>query len=131
MRYALLIKYPQSSGAAVSAEAMEAGKVAFRAYAKALTEAGVLQSAEMFEPAGTSITVLVRDGKRQTRKAPTGDSNEMLAGVFILDVPDLDAAIEWAGKCPAAQWGSVEIRASALRVIDGEWVYSAAEAASR
>ena len=40
----------------------------------------------------------------------------------MIDVADLDAAIAWAEKCPAAQWGTVEIRPSAVRVVDGEWV---------
>lgn len=131
VRYALLVNYPQLTVANVSEEAMEAGKTAFRAYASALTDAGVLRSAEMFQPAGTTARVSVRDGKRLVHDAPVGESTEMLAGVFILDVADLDAAIDWAGKCPAAQWGSVDVRVSALRVIDGEWVYSADEAASR
>lgn len=122
MRYALLINYPRPSVAAVSDEAMEAGKTAFRAYAKALTDAGVLRSAEMFEPAGSSTRITVREGKREVHERPIADTQETLAGVLILDVPDLDVAIEWAGKCPAAQWGSVEIRISALRVVDGEWV---------
>jgi hypothetical protein len=39
---------------------------------------------------------------------------ETLAGYFVVDVPDLDAAIAWAKKCPAAQRGKVEIRATAM-----------------
>jgi hypothetical protein len=118
MRYALLINFPQPTVATVTDEAMEAGKTAFRAYAKALTEAGVLCSAEMFQPAGGSTSIAVREGKLQMQERSIPDNQETLAGIFVLDV---DAAIEWAGKCPAAQWGSVEIRASAMRVVDGEW----------
>jgi len=121
MRYALLINFPQPTVATVSDEAMEAGKTAFRAYATALTEAGVLCSAEMFQPAGSSTSITVREGKLQMQERSIPDTKETLAGIFILDVPDVDAAIEWAGKCPAAQWGSVEIRASAMRLVDGEW----------
>lgn len=121
MRYALLINYPQPTVANISDEAMEAGKTAFRAYVKALTDAGVLGSAEMFQPVGSTTSVSVRDGKLQVKGAPVAGSNEMLAGVFILDVQDHDAAVAWAAKCPAAQWGSVEIRTSAIRVVDGEW----------
>lgn len=121
MRYALLINFPQPTVAAVSDEAMEAGKTAFRAYVTALTEAGVLCSAEMFQPAASSTSIAVREGKLQMQERSIPDTKETLAGIFILDVPDIDAAIEWAGKCPAAQWGSVEIRTSAMRVADGEW----------
>ena len=41
---------------------------------------------------------------------PFADTKEAFAGIFMLDVPDLDAALAWAEKCPAAHWGTVEIR---------------------
>lgn len=122
MRYALLINYPQPTVATVSEDAMEAGKAAFRAYVEALTEAGVLCSAEMLQPVGSSTSISVRQGKIQMGARHAVETEETLAGIFVLDVPDLDAAIAWAEKCPAAQWGTVEVRPSALRVVDGEWV---------
>ena len=38
-----------------------------------------------------------------------------------LTVPDLDAALAWAEKCPAAQWGTIEIRPTAVHFTDGQW----------
>jgi hypothetical protein len=45
----------------------------------------------------------------------------MLAGVFIVDVPDLDAALAWAERCPAAQYGVIEVRPAAISIVDGQW----------
>jgi hypothetical protein len=53
---------------------------------------------------------------------PYAEAKEVIAGIFMLDVPDLDAALVWAERCPAARWGSVEIRPSAVRFVDGAWV---------
>ena len=39
----------------------------------------------------------------------------------MLDVPDLDAAIGWAEKCPGAQWGVIEVRPTATAFVNGEW----------
>ncbi len=41
---------------------------------------------------------------------PFIDSKEQLGGYFVIEVPDLDAAITWAARCPGAEHGSVEIR---------------------
>ncbi|MEO6473125.1 MAG: YciI family protein, partial [Aeromicrobium sp.] len=45
---------------------------------------------------------------------PYADTKEYLGGYYVIDVPDLDAALAWAEKCPAAQWGYIEIRPSGL-----------------
>ena len=60
-------------------------------------------------------------GTLQVQDGPFADTKEAFAGIFMLDLPDLDAAIAWAEKCPAAQWGTVEIRPSAVRFADGRW----------
>ncbi len=41
---------------------------------------------------------------------PFADSKEHLGGFFLIEVPDLDAALEWAARCPATDYGSVEVR---------------------
>jgi len=34
----------------------------------------------------------------------------VLGGYYLLDVPDLDAALDWAARCPGSKYGSVEVR---------------------
>ena len=121
MRYALLIHYPQPAVPAVSQDQIEAGKAAFSAYAKALEDAGVLRAAEVLQPVASATSVSMNQGKLQVQDGPFAETKEAFAGIFILEVPDLDAALAWAERCPAAQWGTVEIRPSAVRFVDGAW----------
>jgi hypothetical protein len=121
MRYALLIHYPQPPVPTLSQDEINAGKAAFHAYAKALDDAGVLRSAEVLQTIANATSVSLKQGKLQVQDGPFADTKEAFAGIFMLDVPDLDAALAWAEKCPAAQWGTVEIRPSAVRFVDGAW----------
>ena len=122
MRYALLIHYPQPPAINLSESDLNAGKAAFHAYAKALDDAGVLRSAEVLQTISSATSVSAKQGRLKVQDGPFADTKEAFAGIFMLDVPDLDAAIAWAEKCPAAQWGTVEIRPSAVRFVDGTWV---------
>ena len=121
MRYSLLLNYSEADGAALPEEAMAEGRAAFDAYAKSLNDAGVLLGADVLQPTAASTTVTLRNGSLQVQDGPFADTKEQLGGVFTIDVPDLDAALAWAEKCPAAQWGVVEIRPTAVYFGDGQW----------
>ncbi|MCU1439594.1 MAG: hypothetical protein JWP85_591 [Rhodoglobus sp.] len=121
MRYSLLLNYSEAEGAALPEEAMAEGRAAFDAYAKSLNEAGVLLGADVLQPTAASTTVTLRNGSLQVQDGPFADTKEQLGGVFLIDVPDLDAALAWAEKCPAAQWGTVEIRPVGVYFSDGQW----------
>jgi hypothetical protein len=121
MRYALLIHYQQPAVPTLTEAELKAGMAAFQAYARALDDAGVLRSAEVLQTIASATSVSVRQGKLRVQDGPFADTKEAFAGIFIVDVPDLDAAIAWAEKCPAAQWGTVEIRPSAVRFVEGSW----------
>jgi len=125
MRYALLIHYPQPAVNTLSDEQLEAGKAAFHAYAEALDDAGVLRSAEILQTVASATSVSLKQGTLQVQDGPFADTKEQFAGIFMIDVPDLDAALAWAEKCPAAQWGTVEVRPSGVRFVDGAWTRAA------
>jgi hypothetical protein len=120
MRYTLFLHYPELSEQ-LSAEALQAGMDAFQAYAAALHEAAALVSAEVLQPSSSTTTVRVRDGELQVQDGPYIDSTEQVGGTFVLEVADLDAALEWARRAPSAQWGAVEIRPTAVRWAEGAW----------
>ncbi|HEV2357172.1 MAG TPA: YciI family protein [bacterium] len=61
-------------------------------------------------PVATATSVRVRDGRRLVTDGPFAETREQLGGYFIVDVPDLDEAIEIAGRLPGARLGTVEIR---------------------
>jgi hypothetical protein len=121
MRYALLMHYREPGEGEISEEAIAEAKQAFDAYGRALESAGVLLSADVLQPTAATTTVTRRDGVLRVQDGPFAETKEALAGVFVLDVPDLDAAIGWAEKCPGAQWGVIEVRPTATAFVDGDW----------
>jgi hypothetical protein len=122
MRFTLFLHYQELPATAANQETIEAGKQAFHAYTKSLEDAGVLVSAEVLQGAANTTTVTVRNGNLRVQDGPFADTKEQIGGTFVLEVPDLDAALAWAEKCPAAQWGTIEIRPSAVRFTGGRWV---------
>jgi len=83
---------------------------AWMAYIGALQQSGIIVSGSGLEPPHTGTIVRVVDGKRQVQDGPYPDSKEQLGGFFIVDVPDLDTALEWVARAPCASAGSVEVR---------------------
>jgi hypothetical protein len=83
---------------------------AWNAYIGALSGAGIVVSGNGLQPPHTSTTVRVRDGRRQVQDGPYADTREHLGGYFIIDVPSLDDALEWAARAPCAASGCTEVR---------------------
>jgi hypothetical protein len=121
MRYSLLLHYPEPTADDLGPEALATGMRAFQAYAKALDDAGVLASAEVLQQSNATTTVTVVAGELVVQDGPFADTKEQLGGTSVLEVPDLDAAIEWAARAPSVSWGHVEIRPTATRYVDGSW----------
>jgi hypothetical protein len=121
MRYSLLMHYVEATPETLGAEAMAAGRQAMTDYAATLHQAGVLIGAEVLQPSANTTRVSRADGELRIQDGPFADTKEQLGGTFVIDVPDLDAAIEWAGQVPAAAWGTVEVRPGAVYVTDGVW----------
>jgi hypothetical protein len=123
MRYCLLMHYQEASEIGLTEEDMAAAMAAFQAYARDLDEAGVLVTTQVLEPSDASTTLTSRTGSTEVQDGPFADTKERLGGVFVIDVPDLDAALDWAKRNPAAQWGVIEIRPVARTYTGerGEW----------
>jgi len=83
---------------------------AYRAYTQALREAGVMTGGAALQPAPQATSVRLRDGKRHVQDGPYADTKEQLGGYYVVEVPDIDRALEWAVRCPAAATGTVEVR---------------------
>ena len=83
---------------------------AWMAYGSALREAGILDGGAGLEPPHTATSVRVKDGKRLVQDGPFADAKEQLGGFYLIDVPSLDKALEWAARCPGAADGGVEVR---------------------
>ena len=121
MLYTLFLHYPEMSPDQLGPEALAEGQKAFGEYGAALDAAGVLVSADVLQPVAQSTTVRFVDGAPKVQDGPYADTKEQLGGTFVLELPDLDAALAWAEKAPSVQWGTVEIRPSAIHYSDGGW----------
>ena len=107
MKYAILVHQPQEI---FECRDDKAAIAAGRAYGEALQAAGIFVAGAGLDSPRTATTVTVHDGKRQVHDGPYAESKEFLAGFGIIDVPDLDAALEWAARHPAAGFASIEVR---------------------
>ena len=83
---------------------------AWSGYIAALTEHGILSSAGGLQPPHTATTISVRNDRLTVHDGPYADSKEQLGGYFVIEVDYLDAALEWAAKCPSVQSARVEVR---------------------
>ena len=91
---------------------------AWRAYHKALVAVGVYVGGAPLKDAATATTVRLRNGRRHVQDGPFAEAKEQLGGFAILDVASLDAALEWAARCPAAASGAVEVRPMDVDYLD-------------
>ena len=110
MQFALLIYESPEAFASRKSDGSDPYTGAWRAYHKALEEAGIFVAGDPLEPPETGTTITIKDGKRGVQDGPFADTKEQLGGFTILELPSLDAALEWAARCPAASYGAVEVR---------------------
>jgi hypothetical protein len=111
MQYSLLIYQTEGQFAARTDPARrDAANGAFMRYVGALQEVGILLTTLGIEPPETAATVRPGDGALRVQEGPHAETNEQLGGVCVIDVPDLDAALAWAGRAPFEHCGVVEVR---------------------
>lgn len=111
MQYMMMIYLEETSWSKLSKEQLAQSFTAFMEYNKQLAAAGVLQDKGQLQPSHTATVLRGRGGKVVTTDGPFAETKDQLGGYYVLEVPNLDAALEWAGKCPALMGGaSVEIR---------------------
>lgn len=105
MKYAILVYETEQDVAQ-----REVHMPAYGAYSQALEEAGIVAGGAALHPSHTATTVRFQKGQYSVQDGPYADTKEQLGGFFIIDVPDLDAALDWAARCPAASLCAVEVR---------------------
>jgi len=110
MQYLLMLNTAESYFAGLSQAETGKTMAAYGAYTKALKDAGVLRGGERLQPSTTATVVRTKNGKTSVLNGPYAEIKEQLGGYYLIDAPDLDAAIGWAARCPAAEHGAVEVR---------------------
>ena len=109
MKYALLIY--AAPGASEGVKPADDGVISsWLDYTAAMKESGSLLGAEQLAPVDTATSVTMRAGERLLTDGPFIETKEHLLGFYLLDVPDLDTALDWAAKMPIMRYGTVEIR---------------------
>ena len=110
MKYMLLIIGSQDASP-VTAVGDQGLMEAFMAYHQAVRDAGVMVDSNVLESFETATSVQVgKAGERIVTDGPFAETREYLGGYYILDLPDLDSAIDWATRCPGARAWRVEVR---------------------
>jgi hypothetical protein len=92
------------------AKKREAYWAAWPLYTKALKDAGVFIGGAGLQPPETATRLAIRDGKRHVQDGPYADTKEQLGGFYMINVPHLDAALEWAARIPHAEGQVLEVR---------------------
>src|SRR5688572_3152227 len=111
MLYALLLyERPHDFARPDPCVESEAYAGAWRAYHRALLDAGIFVGGKPLDEPGTATTVRLRESRREIQDGPYSNTKEQLGGFTLLELPSLDAALEWAARCPAASYGTVEVR---------------------
>ncbi len=110
MKYMLLVYVNEAAWPTLAPAQQQQGMAAYNAYTEALKKAGVLAGSDRLKPSTAASTVRVANGKTKVLDGPYAEAKEQLGGYYMIDVPDLDAALSWAARCPGANHGVVEVR---------------------
>jgi hypothetical protein len=83
---------------------------AYAAYTEAVKKAGIYVGSNRLRPTSDATSVRVSNDKTKVLNGPYAETKEQLGGYYMIDVPDLDAALSWASRCPGANHGTIEVR---------------------
>ena len=110
MQYMLMVYANEGGFATLNKEQAEQALGAYSAYSEALRKSGAMVASDRLQPTSAATTVRVANGKTQVLNGPYAETKEQLGGYFLIEAPDLDAAIAWAARCPGSSHGAVEVR---------------------
>lgn len=110
MEYILMLYADEAGWSQMAPAEQEKAMAAYTAYTEALTKAAVRTGGSRLQDSAAATTVRMVDGHAQVMDGPFADSREQIGGYYLIDVPDLDAALSWAARCPTASHGVVEVR---------------------
>jgi hypothetical protein len=109
VQYMLLIYGEQPTGAPDPAY-IDKMMADYWAFEKAVSDAGVKVAGDALQGTEAATTVQVTGGEKVVTDGPFAETREVLGGYYLLDVPDLDAALDWAARCPGSHYGKIEVR---------------------
>lgn len=113
MRYMLMLYADEKAGAAIPHAEMAKWMDKMYAYQRTLEKAGAFVATNGLARTTEAVTLSTDGGELRVHDGPYAETREQFGGYFIIEAPDMGAAIELAKPCPAVEWGHLEIRAFA------------------
>ena len=110
MQYMLAVYSDERAAESTPREQLTEIINAYMAYTQALRDAKVWVASNRLKPTSAATAVRTTDGQTKVLDGPFAETKEQLGGYYLIDVPDLDAALSWAKRCPGAWYGTVEVR---------------------
>src|ERR1700751_47067 len=110
MEYLLMLYVNEAGWPQLSKVEQGKGMAAYQAYTESLQKAGVLKSGSRLAPSFSAKTIRAQGGKQQVLDGPYAEAKEQFGGYYLIEAPDLEAAMLWAARCPAVGHGVVEVR---------------------
>lgn len=110
MKYMLLIYNDPTQEPSYGTPEFEAMMAGYFAANEEMKKAGVLCEGDGLQGVETATTLRIRSNKIETMDGPFAETREHLGGYYLVDVPDLDAALKYAALIPSAKWGTIELR---------------------
>lgn len=110
MKYILMIYGDESRWETMSSEEKQVVYEGHNAYGEALGQAGVMRGGYELKPIATATTLRFENGKPTTTDGPFAETKEQLGGYYVIEVDNLEQALEWAAKMPGMSSGAVEVR---------------------
>lgn len=110
MQYMMLIYTDPAKEPAYGTPAFEAMMGSFFGLNEQMKTDGVLVSGEGLQGPETATSLRIKGGKVETMDGPFAETKEYLGGYYVIDVPDLDAALRYAAMVPVAEYGTIEVR---------------------
>ena len=110
MQCMLLIYGDQSSDPQMDEGDQAAEMQRWYDYSDWLRTKGWVKAGDALQPVEQATSVRVRDGERLVTDGPFAETKETLGGYYLLEVDNLDDAIDAAARCPAAPRGTIELR---------------------
>ena len=124
MKFMLMLYADEKAGASIPPDQMAKAMETLFAYQAALEKAGAFVATAALQPTGEARTLrmeggeivaqhgtfLNEGGELRVHDGPYAETREQFGGYYIIEVADMDEALKWAARCPAAQWGPIEVR---------------------
>ena len=110
MKYMLLIHDDEKAWAKMTDAERQRIYGEYGQFGQQIKDTGHYLAGAQLQPTTTATSVRVRDGKRLVTDGPFAETREQLGGYYVVDVKNLDEAINLAAKIPSVRTGTIEVR---------------------